>query len=138
MNAKKVNWMFVAIFFMYHAVSYGLIYYITHIHMIGLIPLNMASELIFVIPGVIFVFATRTKWRDMLRLKPIRISTVLIVILFTFLCMPLITVVNAVFCGKRGGSEQHHVPADAIRRDVFYCGDLCARLRGDCIPRHYV
>lgn len=94
MNAKKVNWLFVAIFFMYHAVSYGLIYYITHIHMIGLIPLTMASELIFIIPGVIFVFATRTKWRDMLKLKPIRISTVLIVILFTFLCMPLVTVVN--------------------------------------------
>ena len=94
MNAKKVNWMYVAIFIMYHAVSYGLVYYITHIHMIGLIPLNMASELIFIIPSVIFVFATRTKWRDMLKLKPIRISTVFIVILFTFLCMPLVTVVN--------------------------------------------
>ena len=96
MNAKKVNWMYVAIFIMYHAVSYGLVYYITHIHMIGLIPLNMASELIFIIPSVIFVFATRTKWRDMLRLKSIRLSTVLIVILFTFLCMPLVTVVNLV------------------------------------------
>ena len=94
MNAKKVNWMYVAIFIMYHAVSYGLVYYITHIHMIGLIPLNMVSEMIFIIPSVIFVFATRTKWRDMLKLKPIRISTVFIVILFTFLCMPLVTVVN--------------------------------------------
>lgn len=94
MNAKKVNWMYVAIFFMYHAISYGLLYYITHIHMIGLIPLNMMSELIFIIPSVIFVFATRTKWRDMLKLKPIRLSTAAIVILFTFLCMPLVTVVN--------------------------------------------
>ncbi len=94
MNAKKINWMYVAIFFMYHAVSYGLIYYITHIHMIGLIPLNMVSELVFIVPAVIFVLATRTKWRDMLKLHKIRISTVLIVILFTFLCMPLVTVVN--------------------------------------------
>lgn len=94
MNAKKINWMYVAIFVMYHAVSYGLIYYITHIHMIGLIPLNMASEMIFIIPSVIFVFATRTKWRDMLKLKAIRLSTVAIVVLFTFLCMPLVTVVN--------------------------------------------
>lgn len=94
MNAKKVNWMYVAIFVMYYAVSYGLIYYITHIHMIGLIPLNMASELIFVVPSVVFVFATRTKWRDMLKLKPIRISTAAIMILFTFLCMPLTTIVN--------------------------------------------
>lgn len=94
MNAKKINWMYVAIFAMYHAVTYGIIYYITHIHMIGLVPLNMASEMIFIIPSVIFVFATRTKWRDMLKLKPIRLSTAAIVILFTFLCMPLVTVVN--------------------------------------------
>lgn len=94
MNAKKTNWLFVAVFFMYHAVSQGLIYYITHIGMIGLIPLNMVSELIFIIPTVVFVLATRTKWRDMLKLNKIRISTILIVILFTFLCMPLVTVVN--------------------------------------------
>lgn len=94
MNARKVNWMYVAIFAMYHAVSYGLLYYITHIGMIGLIPLNMASELIFVIPTVVFVFATRTKWRDMLKWKPIRISTTVKIVLFTFLCMPLVTVVN--------------------------------------------
>ncbi len=96
MNAKKINWMYIAVFFMYIGVNKGLIYYITHIGMIGLIPLNMVSELIFVIPAVLFVLCTRTKWRELFQFRKIKISTVLMTVLFTFLCMPLVTVVNLV------------------------------------------
>lgn len=94
MNAKKVNWMYIVIFVMYYAINYGVIYYITHIGMIGLVPLSMVSELIFIIPAALFVLATRTRPRELFKFRRIKISTALMTVLFTFLCMPLVSVVN--------------------------------------------
>lgn len=94
MNARLVNWMYVAIFAANYLVYKALIYYLTHVGAIGLIPMSMVSELIFIIPSFAFVIVTRTKPRDLFKFRRIKISTVLMTVLFTFLCMPLVSVVN--------------------------------------------
>lgn len=94
MNARLVNWMYVAIFAANYLVSKALVYYLTHVGAIGLIPLSMVSEMIFMIPSFTFVILTRTKWRDLFKFRRIKISTALMTVLLTFLCMPLVSVVN--------------------------------------------
>lgn len=94
MNAGLVNWMFLAIFVFYMAVTFGLNYYVLHGGRIGIYPLYLISELIFVVPALLFAARGKGSLRALLPIRKIRISTALMTVLFTFLCMPLTSVLN--------------------------------------------
>ena len=94
MNSKKVNWMFLITILVEFIIVFvfGMFYqFIT----IGIVTNLLISELILVVPALIFVIATRTRLQDVLVFKPIKTSTVLMIILFTYLTMPLVTTINA-------------------------------------------
>ncbi len=55
----------------------------------------LLSELTIVLPAILFLLLSRTKWNDALGFHKLKISSVFMIILFTFLIMPLITVLNA-------------------------------------------
>lgn len=94
MNSKKVNWMFLTTILIEFMILFlfGIFYRFLSIGIVGNL---IISELILTIPALVFVIATRTKWRDVLVFKPIKVSTVLMIILFTYLTMPLVTTINA-------------------------------------------
>lgn len=94
MNAGQVNWMFLAIFACYMAVTFGLNYYGQHGGRIGIYPVYLISELIFVVPAFLFAMRGKGSLRALLPIRKIRVSTALMTVLFTFLCMPLTTVIN--------------------------------------------
>lgn len=94
MNSKKVNWMFLTTILIEFFILFlfGIFYRYLSIGIVGNL---IISELMLTVPSLLFVLATRTKWRDVLALRPIKISTVLMIILFTYLTMPLVTTINA-------------------------------------------
>ena len=95
MNSKKVNWMFLTTILVEFVIVFllGIFYnYIT----LGIVSNLVLSEMILLVPALVFVFATRTRLVDLLSFRPIKISTVLMVVLFTYLSMPLVTTINAI------------------------------------------
>lgn len=94
MNSKKTNWLFLTIILAHFAALFFLI------RMGGGINFTMAancivSELIILVPGLVFLAASRGNWNENLGFAKVRISSLLLVVLFTFLSMPLVTVLNA-------------------------------------------
>lgn len=64
---------------------------------LGIIENLLASQMVILLPAIISLCFRKEKisFRE-LGFRKLRISTVLLVALFTFLCMPLVTVVNAI------------------------------------------
>ena len=94
MNSKKTNWLFLTIILAHFAALFFLI------RMGEGINFTMAancivSELIILVPGLVFLAASRGNWNENLGFAKVRISSLLLVVLFTFLSMPLVTVLNA-------------------------------------------
>ena len=94
MNAKKTNWLFTSIIALnvlvviLAAVSPdGL--------SLGVIPALLLSQLMIFGPAVLFLLFTRTKPSDLIQMAKPKWSLSLLVVLITFLIMPLITAVNA-------------------------------------------
>lgn len=94
MNSKKVNWMFLFTILVEFIVVFLLGMFYEHIS-IGIVTNLIISELILVVPALIFVTASRIRLSDLLVFRPIKTSTVLMIILFTYLSMPLVTTINA-------------------------------------------
>jgi len=95
MNSKKVNWMFLTTIMVEFVIVLLLGIFHNYIT-IGIISNLVISEMILLVPALVFVFATRTRLGDLLSFRPIKISTVLMIVLFTYLSMPLVTTINAV------------------------------------------
>ncbi len=94
MNAQKVNWMYIAMFVSYIAMSYGLSWYVKHYGLSSVYPLYLLNEMVYLLPMILFVVFSRSKVRELLHFRKVKLSTVFMTILFTFLCMPLTTVLN--------------------------------------------
>ena len=97
MNIKKANWMFLALVIS-HA---GLNLLAACTSLMDAVVQNMAlniivSEITIWLPAVVFLLAGKTCPAAYCRLKKVRVSTMLMTVLFTLLLEPLITVVNAV------------------------------------------
>ena len=97
MNIKKANWMFLALV-VSHA---GLNLLAARTSLMNAVVQNMAlniivSEITIWLPAVVFLLAGKTRPAAYCRLKKVRVSTMLMTVLFTLLLEPLITVVNAV------------------------------------------
>lgn len=94
MNSKKVNWMYIVMFVTFLAVSYGLSWYVTHVGPVSVYPLYLINELVFLIPVILFVLCSGSRFRELLNFRKIKLSTAFMTILFAFLCMPIASVCN--------------------------------------------
>lgn len=94
MNPRKVNWLFLSTLISEALVTVLLIVAGDRLQF-GIITSLMISQLIIFLPTVAFLLLTRTKPGELIAHGRMRISVSLLVVAFTFLCMPLIVTVNA-------------------------------------------
>lgn len=95
MNSKKTNWLFFTIIGVHFAV---LLFLSIMGESISFTMLQncIVSELIIVVPALLFLAAGRKNWNDSLGFRKVKCTTLLMTVLFTYLCMPLVTVLNAI------------------------------------------
>lgn len=93
MNKKATNWLFLVFLAVEAAVIALLRITEFQISIVGSLVLN---QLIFLVPAVCFLIKTKTAFSDVAPHKRIHPATPFLCIVFTGLCMPLITVVNMI------------------------------------------
>ncbi len=93
MNPKKVNWLFLTTLLVEAAVM-AFMYLCSDISL-GIIESLLLSQLIVLIPTALFLFGTRTDPGRLIAHNRPKFTTTLLVVVFTFLCMPAIIAVNA-------------------------------------------
>lgn len=93
MNPKKVNWLFLTTLLVEAAVM-AFMYLCSDISL-GIIESLLLSQLIVLVPAVLFLFGTRTDPGRLIAHNRPKFTTTLLVMVFTFLCMPAIIAVNA-------------------------------------------
>lgn len=93
MNPKKVNWLFLTTLLVEAAVM-AFMYLCSDISL-GIIGSLLLSQLIVLVPAVLFLFGTRTDPGRLIAHNRPKFTTTLLVVVFTFLCMPAIIAVNA-------------------------------------------
>lgn len=96
MNLKKTNWMFVAIFFFYLALSLGLSFYLKNGGMVNSYVMYLINTLVYLVPMAVFLSATGTRLKDLLPLRKVKAGTIGMTALYAILCMPLTSVANLV------------------------------------------
>lgn len=96
MNSKHVNRLFLSVVLM-HFVLIAVLIAGSQFFSIGIIGNLLLSQMAILLPAIISLFFRKEKVRAHdLGFRKIRISTALLVVLYTLLCMPLVTVVNAI------------------------------------------
>lgn len=104
MNSKKVNWAFLCIILLNLAL-YALIYIFAiqgiAIFNISIVANLLISQLMILSPAFLFLLASRKKtetgrFNEMLGFRKIKVSSFFMVLLFTFLIMPMSTALNAI------------------------------------------
>lgn len=95
MNSKKGNWLFLVITLVHLAVAL-LLSVSARVFSLDIVTNLIVSELILILPALCFLVFTKGSLTEKLGLRRIKISTALMVIVFTFLTMPLTTVINAI------------------------------------------
>lgn len=93
MNPKKVNWLFLTTLLVEAAVM-AFMYLCSDISL-GIIESLLLSQLIVLVPAVLFLFGTKTDPGRLIAYNRPKFTTALLVVVFTFLCMPAIIAVNA-------------------------------------------
>lgn len=93
MNPKKVNWLFLTTLLVEAAVMAFM--YLCGDISLGIIESLLLSQLIVLVPAVLFLFGTRTDPGRLIAHNRPKFTTALLVVVFTFLCMPAIIAVNA-------------------------------------------
>lgn len=93
MNPKKVNWLFLTTLLVEAAVM-AFMYLCSDISL-GIIESLLLSQLIVLVPTVLFLLGTRTDPGRLIAHNRPKFTTTLLVVVFTFLCMPVIIAVNA-------------------------------------------
>ncbi len=94
MNSRKVNWMYIAMFVSYIALSVGLSWYGRNYGFKSVYPLYLLNEMVYLVPMILFVVLSGSRFKELLHFGRVKLSTVFMTVLFTFLCMPLTTVLN--------------------------------------------
>lgn len=97
MNSKKVNWLFLIIVVVHFGFA-AVLQYTPLAEFIGWnIAVNLiAAQMIVWIPAVLFLIVTRTNPVELCRFRCVKPTTLLMTVLFTVLCSPLVTLANAV------------------------------------------
>lgn len=96
MNAKKTNWLFAVIIAVNILVVIGVSFLSEYTDItIGTIPALLISQAMMFVPTVFFLIGTRTRPGELIAMGKPKWITALLVVAFTYLCMPLIVTVNA-------------------------------------------
>lgn len=94
MNTKKAGGLFLTIILCHLAISVLLLFYVPPVfkNMIGNL---VVSEMLIWVPAVLFLAVSKTNPLKLCRMRKVHVSTLFMTALFTFLCMPLVTLTNA-------------------------------------------
>ena len=96
MNSKRANRLFLSVVLM-HFVLIAVLIVGSQFFSLGIIENLLVSQMVILLPTFVSLFLGKEKVRaGDLGFRKIKISTVFLVALYTFLCMPLVTVVNAI------------------------------------------
>lgn len=95
MNSKKVNRIFLSVIIV-HILVVILLSVIISVYTLEIVPNLIISQSIILVPAVIGVLLTGENIIKLAGFHKIKISSVLMIILFTFLVMPLVSLVNAI------------------------------------------
>lgn len=95
MNHKKVNWAFLGMVVL-HFAAVAVLDAVSGFHTPGIAESVILSELLLVIPAVIVLIISHENWKEFLAFRGMKFLSVLMVLLYTFLMMPLATLLNAV------------------------------------------
>lgn len=95
MKSKKVNWLFLVIILVHIAVVM-LLHWAGNRISFSIIANFLLSEAIIIGPAIVFLLPMKGRFNEALGFHKIRISTCFMIVLFTLLIMPLVTVLNAV------------------------------------------
>lgn len=93
MNSKKANWAFLITIIGYFAVVMAIGMFFPFV-IDNLVLSNLVCEAVVVLPVLIFVLASKEKLISFLGFHRIRFRSVLMIGLFTFLSMPVLTLLN--------------------------------------------
>lgn len=103
MNNKKVNWLFLCIILANYALLIMIVVlaFLGKAFNIGIVANLFVSQAIMLVPALIFAITSyacsgAVKFNELLGFHKIKISTSLMVILFTFLVMPLTSTINSI------------------------------------------
>ncbi|MBO5292346.1 MAG: CPBP family intramembrane metalloprotease [Lachnospiraceae bacterium] len=95
MNSKKSNRLFLSVILTHFAVVV-LLTVTSRFFTLNIIWNLICSELILLVPTLLFLIGTRGSVKETLRLRPMKLSTVFMTVLFTWLTMPLTALVNLI------------------------------------------
>lgn len=96
MNSKKANRLFLSVVLM-HFVLIVILIMGSQFFSLGIIENLLASQMVILLPALVSLFFGKERMRACdLGFRKIKISTIFLVVLYTLLCMPLVTVVNAI------------------------------------------
>ncbi len=96
MNSKKSNRLFLSVVLM-HFVLIAILIVGSQFFSLGIIENLLASQMVILLPALVSIFLGKEKIKACdLGFRRIKISTAFLVALYTLLCMPLVTVVNAI------------------------------------------
>ena len=96
MNSKKVNRLFLSVVLM-HFVLIAVLIVGSQFFSLGIIENLLVSQMVILLPALVSIFWGKEKIKaGNLGFRRIKISTIFLVALYTLLCMPLVTVVNAI------------------------------------------
>ena len=96
MNSKHVNRLFLSVVLM-HFVLIAVLIVSSPFFSLGILGNLLASQMVILLPAIISFIIRKEKinFRE-LGFSKLRFSTALLVVIYTLLCMPLVTVVNAI------------------------------------------
>ena len=94
MNGKKVNWFFLTTILLHVLIVVVLVVF-RYVITLGIISNFVISSAMIVVPALLFLAASGDNWAWAIGFHRIKWNTALMIVLFTFLTMPLTTVINA-------------------------------------------
>ena len=95
MNAKKVNWIFLAMVLL-NITLVVLLLVIYPVFQLGIVANLIVSQIIILVPALVGVLAGRENLIEFAGFRKFKISSALMTVLFTFLFMPLVTLINMI------------------------------------------
>lgn len=99
MESKKVNWLYLSIILIYIGtiILINVVYVATRgLWDMGIAANSILSELLILGPALFFLVICRQPWNDWLNFRKIKLSSFFMCLLYTFLLMPLTTLLNAI------------------------------------------
>lgn len=95
MNAKKVNWIYLAMVLL-NITLVVLLLVMYPLFQLGIVANLIVSQIIILVPALIGVLASRENLFQLAGFHKFKISSALMTVLFTFLFMPLVTLINMI------------------------------------------